>query len=348
MSNSNGNYNLSNSKPLISREQNYVLDRKLVTVHSEDRDITKWKNSNTFEIMLPETLMNVQSIRLVQMTLPGFYYTFSNGYQNTKFNFKVGNSSTEYNVVIDEGFYTAAQLTTELTNKMNAAYTTDNSFNVIYDEIKNKFWFGHTDSSFNFDFKNQINYDFSNCEQQPIVWNNHTKWGLPYNLGFKKEAYTSIKDASGLTFDYKTPNTTNLTHYIEAPLSFDINGENCIYMEVEKYNSYDELYPYNESNFSNIFSNNAYAGKVNSAFAKIPLRIVGDNVYDSRTFYLHNLVHYDPPIERIVRLKFKFRFHDGRLVNFQNFPFDFTLELNSLKNEINKTYNIRIPAAYIL
>ena len=41
MSYSNGNYNLSNSKPLIAREQNYVLDRKLVTVHSEDRDITK-------------------------------------------------------------------------------------------------------------------------------------------------------------------------------------------------------------------------------------------------------------------------------------------------------------------
>jgi len=341
------NYNLNNSKPLINREQNYVLDRKLLSVHSEDRDINKWKNSNTFEVMLPETLSNVQSIRLIQMTLPGFFYSFSNEYQNTKFNFKVGNSSTEYNIVINDGFYTASQLTNELKNKMNEAYPTDNSFNVIYDEIKHKFWFGHTDASFNFDFTRQIAYDFSNCDQ-PTVWNNYTKWGLPYNLGFKKEVYNSIEDANGVTFDYKDTITTDLKHYIQAPLAFDINGENCIYMEVEKYNSYDELYPYNESSYTNIYSNNAYSGKVNSAFAKIPLKLVGDNAYDSRTFYLHNLVHYDPPIERIARLKFKFRFHDGRLVDFQNFPFDFTVELNSLKNEINKQYNIRIPAAYIL
>ena len=39
---------LGMSKPIINREQNYVLDRKLVSIHSEDRDITKWPNSNTF------------------------------------------------------------------------------------------------------------------------------------------------------------------------------------------------------------------------------------------------------------------------------------------------------------
>ena len=76
---------LGNSKPLINREQNYVLDRKLLTVHSEDRDITKWPNSNTFEIMLPEQLLNVQSMRLVQATLPATFFTFMNDYQNTKF-----------------------------------------------------------------------------------------------------------------------------------------------------------------------------------------------------------------------------------------------------------------------
>ena len=60
------------------------------------------------------------------------------------------------------------------------------------------------------------------------------------------------------------------------------------------------------------------------------------------------MVQYDPPIERIARLKFKFRFHDGRLVHFQNFPFDFTIELNCLRNEIEKKYTIRVPAAYVL
>ena len=71
-------------------------------------------------------------------------------------------------------------------------------------------------------------------------------------------------------------NGVDIRNYIEAPLSFTINGDNCIYLEVDKYNSYDELYPYNEST-TKIYGNNAYAGKVNSAFAKIPIRSNTEN-----------------------------------------------------------------------
>lgn len=343
-------YNLGNSKPLIHREQNYVLDRKLVTVHSEDRDITKWANANTFEIMLPEPLLNVQSMRLIQATVPGSFFTFSNDYQNTKMQFTVNGVS--YIIAIQDGYYTPEQLSRELTNKMNRSSGSDASFNVFFDEVGHKFWFGHTDLSFNLDFCNQLTYQLTNCEQ-PIVWYNHSKWGLPYYLGFQKKCYSSLTDLSGLNFDYLCPvntnatDTTDIIHYIAAPLAFNLGGETCMYLEVDKYNSYDELYPYNESSRQN-FDNNAYSGKVNSAFAKIPIKEHDKNSFDSRTFYLHNLVQYDPPIERIARLKFKFRFHDGRLVDFQNFPFDFTVEFNSLRNEMEKKYTIRIPATYIL
>jgi len=340
---------LGSSKPLINREQNYVLDRKLLTVHSEDRDTTKWPNSNTFEIMLPEQLLNVQSMRLVQATLPSKFFTFSNDYQNTMFQFTIG--GVAHIITIQEGFYTPCQLSNELTNKMNKAILSDASFNVFYDQVKSKFWFGHTDLSFNLDFCKQITYDFSHCEPQ-IVWNNNSKWGLPYYLGFNKVCYHSTNDSNGVSFDYICPNnisSTNVSdikHYIEAPLSFTINGETCLYLEIDKYNYYDEIYPYNESS-RQMLGNNAYAGKVNSAFAKIPIRPYNENSYDSRTIFLVNMVHYDPPIERIARLKFKFRFHDGRLVNFQNFPFDFTIEFNSLRNEIEKKYTVRIPAYVI-
>jgi hypothetical protein len=346
-------YNLGSSKPLINREQHYVLDRKLATVHSEDRDITKWPNSNTFEIMLPETLLAVQSIRLVQSTMPIRFFTFSNDYQNTMFYLTI--NGEQHLIAIQEGFYTPHQMSVELSNRMNAAIESDASFNVFYDEVKSKFWFGHADASFNLDFDQQIYYVLD-CEQT-IVWNNHSKWGLPYYLGFQKKRYSSINDLSGVSFDYICPNNTNstcsnqITNYIEAPLSFTIGGETCIYMEMDKYNNYAELYPYNESS-RQMFDNNSYNGKVNSAFAKIPIQSVSvspsDYNFDSRTLYLQNMVQYDPPIERIARLKFKFRFHDGRLVNFQNFPFDFTIEFNCLRNEIEKRYNIRVPAAYML
>jgi hypothetical protein len=241
----------------------------------------------------------------------------------------------------------------ELTNKMNYVSGSDASFNVFYDEVRQKYWFGHTDLSFNLDFCQQITYDSNLCEQ-PVVWNNYSKWGLPYYLGFNKICYKSMTDMSGVSFDYTCPSNStidvsanDIKHFIEAPLSFNLLGETCLYMEVDKYNNYDELYPYNQSSRQN-FDNNAYSGKVNSAFAKIPIQTHDGLSFDSRTFFLQNLVQYDPPIERIARLKFKFRFHDGRLVNFQNYSFDFTLEVNSLRNEIAKKYNVRIPAAYII
>ena len=86
-----------------------------------------------------------------------------------------------------------------------------------------------------------------------------------------------------------TTTAANITNYIAAPLSFNLSGETCIYVEVDKYNSYDELYPYNQSSRQN-FDNNAYSGKTNSAFAKIPIKVQDGNSFDSRTFYLHNLV----------------------------------------------------------
>ena len=348
MSYRNPGYDLGSSKPLINREQNYVLDRKLLTVHSEDRDITKWPNSNTFEIVLPETLLLVQSMRLIQSTMPGRFFVFSNDYQNTMFQFTIEYQS--HTITIQEGFYTPNQLSLELSNKMNEVNQTESSFNVFYDEVGTKFWFGNTVFSFSLDFDQQIRYNVV-CDQ-PIVWNNYSKWGLPYYLGFQKKTYQSLASSNGISFDYICPinpcnDFSNITYYIEAPLSFTIQGETCLYMEVDKYNNYDELYPYNESS-KQMFDNNAYNGKVNSAFAKIPIQSHEEYSFDSRTFFLQNMVHYDPPIERIARLKFKFRFHDGRLVNFQNFPFDFTIEFNCLRNEIEKKYNIRIPAAYIL
>ena len=57
-------FNVNTSRPLIPREQTYVLDRKLVTIHSDDRDIKKWPFSNHFEVELPQVMENVESHQL--------------------------------------------------------------------------------------------------------------------------------------------------------------------------------------------------------------------------------------------------------------------------------------------
>ena len=147
MSNSAPFYNLHNSNQLIKNEQNYVLDRKLLTVHSEDRDIKKWPNANHFEIMLPESMLNVQSMRLVQIMLPANYYTFSKKLQNTKFSFT--SAGCDETIEIAKGFYSPSQIAAEVQNKMNDSMKVclDNSgyegFQVAYNSVSQNIWIGN-------------------------------------------------------------------------------------------------------------------------------------------------------------------------------------------------------------
>ena len=63
-------YNTQQSHPLVERQQHYILERRLLSVHSIDRDIAKWPFANHFEVELPEPLMNVQSMRLAMANMP--------------------------------------------------------------------------------------------------------------------------------------------------------------------------------------------------------------------------------------------------------------------------------------
>ena len=330
------NYSLGAGKPLISREQNYVLDRKLLTIHSEDRDISKWPNANEFEIVLPQQLLNIQSMRLVEIEMPTNLYVFSDLYQNTIMDIN------GIQIKIQEGNYTPDQLVDEINTELG----NNNLLNleISYNSINQKFSFINTYPDISLNFSTQIDYSMNNTSCPVIVFNNYANWGLPYYLGFNKQNYDLLASDT-----------------IEAPFSAVLRGDKCIYMEIDKYNSYDELYPYNESTFSNneasnttkkvqVNGNNAYNGQINSAFAKIPLITHGaDNyVFESRNIGLQNMTHYDPPLERLGRLKFKFRFHDGRLVDFQNNSFNFTLEFNMLRSEMGRQYNVRIPSTYTL
>jgi len=132
---------------------------------------------------------------------------------------------------------------------------------------------------------------------------------------------------------------------VEAPMLLDILGDSVMYMEMEKYNSYDELYPYSVATTNNY--GNDYGGIVRSAFAKIPITASPNRIiFDSTNAYLTNLTQFNPPLERIQKLKFKFRYHNGRLVNFSNTPLNFTIEINQFRNEIPKQQNVRTANLY--
>jgi hypothetical protein len=144
---SNQTYNVNTSHPLIPSSQEYMYYKKYVSIHSEDRDYLNYPNSTEFEIEMPQDMINVSAIRLVQWTFPANYNTFSVNNSNVLMSFKITNPYNpsangvsdvlayrifealfysleyRYDILIEEGFYNPIQMTIELTNKMNAAVT---------------------------------------------------------------------------------------------------------------------------------------------------------------------------------------------------------------------------------
>lgn len=371
--------NIHSNHQLIPREQTYVLDRKFVTIHSNDRDIKKWSFPNNFEITLPESITNIDSMRIVEAKFPANYYNISNELQNTKMSFSLNNINTNWNstiqallttsgtftITLQSGFYTPGQIASELTYKLNKAVTdylvangvsspSYDQFVVFHDQVAMKLWFGNRTDGFILRFGERMSYTLNQCEQ-PNAWERYSQWGLGSYLGFQKQNYNSQSSTTELVSGWSepaskwlqfstSPVSTNV-YFVQAPLVFKLLGENTIYVELDRYNNIDELVPFSES--TNSTYNNDYSGSVNSAFAKIPIKVTPyGQTFDSTNELIISGAHFEPPLERIQKLKFKFRNHIGSLIDFQDFPFNFTIEFNCLRNEIGKKYSTRVPNVY--
>lgn len=140
-------YNVSTSHPLIPNSQQYMYYKKYISIHSEDRDVTKFPDASEFEIEVPQDLLNVSSISLVHWTFPIEYDVFSAFNSNITMTFLVNNpynpneyfyedqltvnifeclfltQNDQYTINIESGTYTPEQMSTELTNKFNEAVT---------------------------------------------------------------------------------------------------------------------------------------------------------------------------------------------------------------------------------
>jgi len=364
------NRNTFTEHPLIAREQTYCLDRKLVTIHSEDRDVCAWPNSAFFEVTLPQPITNVQSIRLIETNFPSINDVFSTIKQNTKLSFNVTIAGNTYSIqiTIESGLYAPLQMANELTNCMNNAVSklvtpAYSNFTVIYNEVNQKIFFGNKQDPFTLlcdkieDYYDPSNNPYVNCQVSPpneIIHCRNTKWGLPYFLGFNKEPYVASRTSIFIPLNYEYRNATfdpfyNWLppggYYLEPPNVINTLGETVFYLDMFEYNQIDELQPYPRR--VNSATNNTYGGKVNSSFAKIPfLGVPVSQYFDSKNALLQNFSHFYPPLERVSKLKFKFRYHNGNLVNFSNNDFSFTLQFDCYRDEIARELKIRIPAQY--
>lgn len=386
--------------PLIPREQTYVIDRKLLSVHSEDRDINKWPNANNFELQLPQTYTNVETIVLVQASFPIYYNTFSNENQNIKITFKAVIAMAGYGgtvpitITISPGFYGPIQLATELQNRLNLAVqaldpslSTYANFKVFYDEVRQRLLFGNAQDPFTFIYNAAESYNNEPCysacppgqSQTPqpsatIRWNQYSHWGLGYNLGFVKyssgqqcvgggaintssaaavgssqRVYYTNTNASAIGYEWLTVASGSTGYVLVPPNPPSLNGSSEIYMEIDKRNYQDEMQPYSEK--TNHSRNNDYNGIVNATFAKIPIMAKPTQIVTSLEYQydyypavqVEGIVSYFPPIDKLSKLKFKFRYHDGTLVDFGGLNFNFTIAFYCYRDEIARSNQLRIP-----
>jgi len=136
-----------NSHPLINNSNQYFFEKKYISIHSEDRDLSKYPNAAQFEIELPQDYLNVASARLYSWSFPSNYNVFSVFNYNVSMTFKLynlynpgannvsdpllegifaalyANQDKEYIIIIETGFYNPDQMALELTNKFNEVVT---------------------------------------------------------------------------------------------------------------------------------------------------------------------------------------------------------------------------------
>ena len=423
---SNLNLNLQNNHPLIPRENTFWLNRKVLTIHSQDRDISKWPFANEFEIELPQDYHNVQSSRLLEITFPVNLYNFSNINQNTIFRITINNDvywtcpmllcGEVIEISIDNGYYTKEQLINTLTFKLNEFMPdskSNNKWKAVYHETKQKILIGNN-NGINFTVNADVSFNYANiccnltsqnksgvncCDGTSLLpptvnyFDRYNKFGFLAYIGFtEKRDYPAIiiepPNPEGLPFNcsqsanylpYKSSgngsrpqniwlerNDKDL-YYVEPPSVVDSIGEQVIYMEMDYFNNIDELIPWsnsaNEKLINGKVANITFQGKppflsgskpiayrgagINSSFAKIPLLSLPQNTdINSTNGQLLNSSQFTPPLERINRLKFKFRYHDGQLVDFKDSDLTFSLEFNMLRNDFDRKMNINQPTFY--
>jgi hypothetical protein len=417
------NFNTSSTHPLIPNANQYYIERKYVSIHSEDRDILKYPNSSEFEIELPQDYLNVHSAKLSTWSFPANYNVFSPLNFNIAMTFKfiklynpgehgysdplteaifaglyslIGN---QYIVRIETGFYNPSQMATELTNKFNesvsniliefftntpaynyalALFTGYNRFSIVYNSVGQRLWFGNNADQFEItnNYINQFNEDNVGTQcvrrhQLPSL----ADWGLPAYLGFTRcstmslsaaEVEATMNNANNIIYGYN-PEIINVSgdvprfyygdvnpgdngfwllpslpgatvYFLQAPAKINFMGPSYIYLDIDGLNCIDETSPYNMSQFT--LHTNETNGRVNSAFAKIPITTTPiAQWFDSEQAPYK---HFNPPAERIRKLKLKLRYHNGQKVDFGLFEYSFMIEFTLLRPQNERKYTIVI------
>ena len=131
--------------------------------------------------------------------------------------------------------------------------------------------------------------------------------------------------------------TGSQVHWIECTYKINLMGPGFMYMELDGQNCIDETSPYNVSAFT--LRTNETNGIVNSSLAKFAVPTTPISQWfdmDRKGPYKY----WNPPAERLFKIKVKLRYHNGIIAQMGLFDYSFMLELSILKPQQERIYSI--------
>jgi len=273
--------------------------------------------------------------------------------------------TNKMNAAVTDYVYDFFQTHADEYPEAKALFTGYDRFHVVYHAVGQNLWFGNnadqfvlTNDSVSLFKSAQVD---TSCARRNML-PSFARWGLPSYLGFTRCAITALTAAETPNkasidivanvprFYYGSVSNTSdngywlipvlpgaTVYFLKAPEKISFMGPAYVYMEIEGQNCIDETIPYNLSEFTT--QTNITNGVVNSSFAKIPIPTTPiSQWFDSE---MAPYKYYNPPAERIRRLKIRFRYHNGQMVDFGQFEYSFMLEFNLLKPQQERSYSIR-------
>ena len=292
-----------------------LTTEKIITFHSDDRDIIKNPLSNNFEIRFPHTIKNVVSIELLDISLPTFYYNISEYLQNSKLWVSIPYYFEEpIEITVPSGYYSNESLTKELAHQLNKTIATKLynigvysiitsqylNFEVVYNSNQQSVTLNNNGDKFILWFDKLSTYNTCKFDCSKMI-----NWGLGHNLGFDRRTYVSSLNSSDLILN---------THTVQPRNPINANIWDTIYFEINSFNWIDENTPFNAVDFN---SGN-FNSTSNSSFAKINVSKLSNP--------LSTVVRTLPNIEeKISTMRFKFRYHNGIPVDFLEQPINFSI-----------------------
>lgn len=294
------------SYPPSTPKKLYRKVRKTVLIDSRDKNPLQTQSKYT--VTLPAVLENVYSVTLRSAEIPFSWYMFSASAGNNFFYATVGLGGEPTKVSIPDGNYTSTTFAAAIQKALNDTFGVS-TFAVTYDSATNKLTFSY-DDDFSFEFDNTLAQQVRGVCGAPVpAQNTSSWWGLGYFMGFNKTTYTSTGGAS-----------------ITSSFGVQVNTCNYIIMELDYMNKEDET-----------SIDNRLSGRVDGCFAKIPITgNAGDIIFFREWCCPMNRSVLSPPLGQVKTLNIKFRFHDGRLVEFNNIDHSLTLEFELLDNNFDE------------